>query len=140
MPLTLSPAARRLLDSDRLAHLATIDPDGSPQVTCIWVGLDGDEVVFASLFENRKVQNLARDPRASISVETDVVNDNGLLEHLVLRGTARVTEGGAADLLQHLAHTYLGPDAVFPPMDDPPPGFVVRITPTRAGGMGDWVA
>jgi PPOX class probable F420-dependent enzyme len=138
MALTLSTAARRLLESDRVAHLATIDPDGSPQVTCVWVGLDGDDVVFASLPRNRKIENVARDPRVTLSIETDAVNAHGLLEHLILRGTARITEGGAADLLQDLAHTYLGPDVVFPPMDDPPPGYVVHITPERAGGIGDW--
>jgi hypothetical protein len=61
-----------------------------------------------------------------------------LLEYLVVYGTARVTEGGAAEVLQRLAHTYLGPDVVFPPMPDPPPGFVTRITPERLGGVGPW--
>jgi hypothetical protein len=61
-----------------------------------------------------------------------------LLEYLVVYGTARVTEGGAADTLQRLAHTYLGPDVVFPNMPDPPPGFVTRITPERLGGVGPW--
>ena len=51
---------------------------------------------------------------------------------------ARVTEGGAPAMLQGLAHTYLGPDVVFPPMPNPPPGFVTRITPERFGGVGPW--
>ncbi len=54
--------------------------------------------------------------------------------------SARVTEGGAADLLQRLAVTYLGPDVVFPGMPDPPPEFVTRITPERLGGVGPWRA
>jgi hypothetical protein len=49
-----------------------------------------------------------------------------------------VDEGGAAEVLQRLAHTYLGPDVVFPNMPDPPPGFVTRITPERLGGVGPW--
>jgi hypothetical protein len=50
----------------------------------------------------------------------------------------RVTEGGGAETLQRLAHTYLGPDVVFPNMPDPPPGFVTRITPERIRGLGPW--
>lgn len=49
-----------------------------------------------------------------------------------------VTEGGAPELLARLATTYLGPDVKFPPMDDPPPGFVTRITVARIGGVGPW--
>ena len=56
----------------------------------------------------------------------------GLDEYLVVRGAARVTEGGAAELLQRLAHVYLSPDTRFPPGDNPPPGYVLRITPESA--------
>jgi hypothetical protein len=59
-------------------------------------------------------------------------------EHLIVYGTARITEGGAPELLQRLAYTYVGPDVVFPPMDDPPRGYITRITPERVSGMGDW--
>jgi hypothetical protein len=71
-------------------------------------------------------------------VQSDVVNNWGLREYLVVNGTARITEGGAADLLQRLAHTYLGPDTVFPGMPDPPPGYVTRITIERVSGVGPW--
>jgi hypothetical protein len=57
---------------------------------------------------------------------------------MVVNGTARVTEGGAPELLQRLARTYLGPDVVFPAVPDPPPGFVTRITPRSVGGIGPW--
>ena len=72
----------------------------------------------------------SRAPRSSLP---------GLLQYLVVHGRARVTEGGAPELLQALAHRYLGPDVKFPPMDDPPPGFVLHITPERLGGVGPWV-
>ena len=62
----------------------------------------------------------------------------GLNEYLVIYGTARITEGGAADLLQKLAHTYLGPDVRFPPMDNPPPGFITHISVDQASGVGLW--
>ena len=64
------------------------------------------------------------------------MNEWGLLEYLVVYGTARVTEGGAPEMLQHLAHTYLGPDVVFPPMPDPPPGSSRTTHAQRFGGSG----
>ena len=138
MTFVLAEAARELLESDAVAHVVTIDDDGRPQVTAAWVGVEGDEIVLATIPDQRKLRNLRRDPRVVLSVPSTTTNEWGLLEYLVVYGTARVTEGGAADLLQHLAHTYLGPDVVFPNMPDPPPGFVTRITPERVGGVGPW--
>jgi PPOX class probable F420-dependent enzyme len=136
--ISLPEAARQLLESDAVAHVVTLDPDGSPQVTAAWVGLDGNEIVLATLPDQRKLRNLRRDPRIALSVPSTRINDWGLLEYLVVYGTARITEGGAAEILQRLAHTYLGPDVVFPNMPDPPPGFVTRIAPQRLGGVGPW--
>ena len=130
--------ARRILESDSLAHVTTIDPDGRPQTTLAWVGLEGDEVVFATLPDQRKLRNLRRDPRITISIQTERVTPYGLHEYLVIYGTARVTDGGGPEVLQRLAHTYLGPDVTFPPMPDPPPGFVTRVTVDRLGGVGPW--
>jgi PPOX class probable F420-dependent enzyme len=135
-------SAREVLESARLAHLVTLNPDGSPQVTCVWLGVDGDEIVIASMGENRKVQNIRRDPRVSLSMETDRIatsgRHSGLQQYLVIHGHARVQEGGAAQLLQELAYNYMGPNVKFPPMDNPPPGYVTRITPSRFGGVGPW--
>jgi PPOX class probable F420-dependent enzyme len=130
--------ARRILESDSLAHVTTIDPDGRPQTTLAWVGLEGDEVIFATLPDQRKLRNLRRDPRITISIQTEQVTPYGLHEYLVIYGTARVTDGGGPEVLQRLAHTYLGPDVTFPPMPDPPPGFVTRVTVDRLGGVGPW--
>jgi hypothetical protein len=79
-----------------------------------------------------------RDPRVALSVEGTDVQPPGLKQYVVVHGRARVTEGGAPELLQELAYRYLGPDVTFPPMPDPPPGFVLRITPERIGGVGPW--
>jgi len=136
----LHPEARALLESDAVAHVVTLDADGGPHVTMAWVGLDGDEIVFATLPDQRKLRNLRRDPRVVVSIETARVNEWGLREYLVVHGTARVTEGGGPEVLQRLAHTYLGPDVVFPAMPNPPPGFVTRITPERVSGVGPWAA
>ena len=139
MSVTLSPAALDLLASSRLAHLVTINADGSPQISGVWVKADaGGEIVFASLGARQKLANITRDPRVALSIETDHVNDHGLLEYLVVHGHATITEGGAADLLHDLAHTYLGPDVRFPPMDDPPAGYIAHIAIDRVGGIGDW--
>jgi PPOX class probable F420-dependent enzyme len=134
----IDPKARVLLESDALAHLVTINPDGSPQVSIVWVGLEGDEIVSGHLPLHRKLRNIRRDPRVSLSIEGRDTNPIGLREYLVIHGHARIEEGGAPELLQRLAHVYLGPDVKFPPMDDPPPGYVCRISPERFGGVGPW--
>lgn len=131
-------SARAVLESDALAHLVTLNPDGSPQVSIVWVGLEGDEIVSAHIREQQKLRNIRRDARVVLSLETEVTNPMGLREYLMVRGRARIEEGGAPELLQRLAHTYLGPDVTFPSMPDPPPGFRLRITPERIGGIGPW--
>jgi hypothetical protein len=66
----LPDSARTLIESGSLAHLVTLNPDGSPQVTCIWVGLDQDEIVSGHLpVDLRKLRNVARDPRVALSIE-----------------------------------------------------------------------
>jgi PPOX class probable F420-dependent enzyme len=138
--VAIPDSARPILEGPNLAHLVTIDPDGAPQISCVWVGLDGDEILFASLGPWRKLRNLQRDARVALSVESPDLNHLGMREYLVLQGTARVETGGAAEVLQRLAHVYLGPEVRFPPMDDPPPGSVVRISVDRVGGVGPWTA
>ena len=134
----LNGAARQALQAGHLAHLVTLNDDGGPQVTIVWVGLDGDELVTAHLGAHRKVRNVSRDGRVALSLETGGRDPSGLDHYLVVYGEARVHEGGAPELLQHLAHTYLGPDVRFPPMAAPPPGYVLRITPHRVTGVGPW--
>jgi PPOX class probable F420-dependent enzyme len=136
----LNAEARALIDSGRLAHLVTINPDGSPQVSIVWVGLDGDEVVSGHMADRQKLRNVRRDPRVALSIETGVVNDMGLGEYLVIRGSGRVTEGDAAGLLQRLAHVYLGPTVTFPPGSNHPRGLILRITAEHVGGVGPWAA
>ena len=135
----LPAEARELIESGALAHLVTLSPDGSRQVTCIWVGLGGDELLSGHLAaDQKKLENVRRDPRVTLSFEGTRVRPPGLKEHLVVHGRARIEQGGAPELLQRLAHVYLGPDVKFPPMDDPPPGFVMRTAVERIGGVGPW--
>lgn len=137
--ISLPESARRILESDALGHLVTLNADGSPQVSCVWIGLDGDDLVSGHLSpQQRKLRNVRRDPRVSVSFEGTEIQPPGLKQYLVVHGRATIDEGGAPELLQRLAHIYLGPDVRFPPMADPPPGCVLRITPERLGGVGPW--
>ena len=117
------------------AHIVTINPDGSPHQSMVWVGVVDGEIVSGHLSNQyRKLLNVARDPRVSISVQLPSINNRGLQHYVVVEGTARVTEGGAGELLQRLAHVYLGPDVTFPG-PDAPPGFVLRTTPVKIRGV-----
>ena len=132
----LSPAIRSLVDAGPLAHVVTLGADGSPHVSMAWVGIEGDEIVIATLPDQPKLRNLRRDPRIALSFVTGGRNPIGLDNYVVLHGHARVTEGGGPEILARLAKTYLGPDVVFPPMPNPPPGFVIRITVEQVSGIG----
>ncbi len=134
----LDDAARELIISGAYGHLATIDADGRPHVTLAWFDVDGDELLFATLFEQRKIRNIRRDPRVTVSFSSQELNEHGLRPYVVVRGVARITEGGAPETLQRLAYRYIGPDAVFPPMPDPPAGFVTRIAVESVSGVGPW--
>jgi hypothetical protein len=104
----------------------------------VWIGLDGDAIVTAHLAEYQKIRNIRRDPRVVLTVETGVLNAAGLTEYLIVHGHATVKEGGAPALLNRLAKVYLGPDVTFPPMSNPPEGYVLSISVDRVGGIGPW--
>jgi PPOX class probable F420-dependent enzyme len=136
-PVTLSTEVREVVESGRLAHFTTIAKDGRPHTTIVWVGLDGDDVVIGKLQADQKVANIERDARVSLSIEAEG-DQWGMQHHLVIEGTARVVRGGAPALLQTLAQRYIGPGTVFPPMPNPPEGFIIRVTPTKIRGLGPW--
>ena len=119
--MKIPDSVRTVLDGPGLAHLVTIEPDGRPQVSIVWVGLDGDEIVAGHLPEHRKIRNMRRDPRVALSVEAGTRNQLGLDEYLVVHGRARITEGGAAELLQRL-----------PSLDE---ATLARAKADRAGGL-----
>src|SRR3990172_2676147 len=136
--MKLPDSARKLIASGAHAHLVTLNPDGSPQVTVVWAGLEGDDIVAAHLYELKKVRNLRRDGRVAVTFESDTNSALGLKEYLVVYGKARIEEGGAPELLQRLAYIYLGPGVKFPQMANPPPGFITRIRIERISGVGPW--
>ncbi len=74
---TLPDSARELIESGALAHLVTLNADGSPQVTCVWMGIEGDELVCAHLPRHQKVRNMERDPRVVVSFEGTRIHPPG---------------------------------------------------------------
>jgi PPOX class probable F420-dependent enzyme len=132
-------SAKDLIRSGALGHLSTIGREGAPQVTGVWVAVDGDDLLTAHLNAGQqKLQNVRRDPRVAVSFQGSAIRPPGLLEYLVVYGRATIEEGGAPELLQELAHVHLGPEVRFPAMDDPPPGVRMRITAERVAGVGPW--
>jgi PPOX class probable F420-dependent enzyme len=128
-----------LIERGPLAHLATINPDGSPQVTVIWIGLDGDDIVSGHMHLSQKVRNVRRDPRVSLSFDAPRRPGTFLADHAVLQATATVEEGGARELLERLGKVYVGRDFAFPAPEGAD-GFVLRYSITRIGGVGPWMA
>ena len=137
--MTLPGSAKELIRSGPLGHLVTIDDPGAPQVTCVWVAVDGEDLLTGHLDpQQKKLKNIRRESRVALSFEGSTLRPPGLREYLVVYGRATIEEGGAPELLQELARVYLGPDVRFPPMDDPPPGVRARIAVERVGGIGPW--
>lgn len=134
----LSPELRELVESGPLAHLSTINADGSPQVSVIWIGLDGDDLVSGHLGRYVKVRNIERDPRAVLSFAAPRRPGVVMHPYAVLRTLATVEPSdGTWDLLNRLTKTYVAPDAEFPAPRTP--GFIIRYSVQRIGGVGPWV-
>jgi PPOX class probable F420-dependent enzyme len=129
---------RELIESGPLAHLSTINPDGSPQVTVIWIGLDDGVIVSGHMRRNQKVKNIERDPRVVLSFSAPRDHTAFLNPYAVLRARATVQPSDAAwDLLNRLTKIYMSPDRDFPAPRGP--GYVVRYEIERISGVGPWV-
>jgi len=135
----ITQAVRNLLATGPLGHVVTVDPDdGTPHVTLAWVGVDGDELVWATFFDQFKIDCLRADSRIAISFQAKEHTGLGLHPYLVVQGTARIDEGGALEVMDRLAESYIGPGAVFP-MREVPPGLVIHVAVDRIYGVGPWV-
>ncbi|HEY3471798.1 MAG TPA: PPOX class F420-dependent oxidoreductase [Amycolatopsis sp.] len=128
MALTLPDAVRALIDGKNFATVATLDPDGGPQTSVVWVGLDDGDLVFSATEDRRKVRNLRRDPRLSVSI-TDAGNP---YRHTQLRGTAVITPDPGKTLPKTLSHKYLAQDP--PPEGPETERVVVRLKVTKIAG------
>jgi PPOX class probable F420-dependent enzyme len=132
MPAVLNEAARRLLDRPNPAVLGTINRDGSPQTSVVWVGRDGDDLLISSAAGRRKVLNVTRDPRVSLCAY-DLADPETYVE---VRGLAAVSEDPGRRLAVALAEQYEGPGGGQAFLDLPPEvvRVVIRITPQRTAG------
>jgi PPOX class probable F420-dependent enzyme len=141
--MKLDDHARVLIGSGTDATLVTLNPDGGPQVSVVWMTLrttlDGDdELVSAHLLEHQKIRNIRRDGRVAVTILS--LDRSGMMTpYLSIQGTARVEEGGAPELLAELAKTMIGPDAHFPP-PNAPPGYLTRVRIEKVGGVGPWAS
>ena len=136
---TLPAELRELIESGPLAHLTTINADGSPQVSVIWIGLDGDDVVSGHMNWYAKLRNIERDPRVVLSFEAPRDRGAFLNPYAVLRARAAIEPSdGAWDLLNRLTKVYLSPGTDFPAPRGP--GYIVRYSVERVSGVGPWAA
>ncbi|MGW1743920.1 PPOX class F420-dependent oxidoreductase [Nocardia sp. NPDC001965] len=129
MTIELNEEARRLLDGKNFATVATIEPDGRPQTSVVWMDREGDSILFSSTTGRRKVRNLARDPRIGLTV-FDSANPYRSVD---IQGTAELIEDPEKALPLRLSRKYLGQDP--PPEPEHIRRFVVRVTPERITGF-----
>ena len=129
---------RAVIESGPIAHLSTINPDGSPQVTCIWIGLDGDEIVSGHMSHKRLVQNIEREPRVVLSFTAPPEPGAFLNPYATIRSHATIETGEHAwNLLDRLSKVYMGTGANFPAPRGS--GYLARYKIERIGGIGPWV-
>ncbi|MEU0988981.1 PPOX class F420-dependent oxidoreductase [Streptomyces sp. NPDC005953] len=132
MTAELSDDLRTLLDSPVFVNIATIQPDGSPQVSPVWVKRDGDDVLISTTVGRRKEQNLRRDPRVTVLVQPF----DAPYTYAEIRGTASLATEGGQELIDELSVKYTGKKyAEFNPTSaQDAPRVVVRITPRKVVG------
>jgi PPOX class probable F420-dependent enzyme len=125
----LDEVARALVDGTNPAVLATVNPDGSPQTSVVWVGRDGDDVLISTTAGLKKERNLLRDPRTSLLV----IDENDPERYVEIRGTAKITEDADREIAQLLAEKYEGKGAGQEYADLPPEVIrtLIRITPDK---------
>jgi len=128
MAFSLNDETRRLLDGRHFAVLATINPDGGPQASAMWVGREGDDVLFSTVAGRRKHRNLLRDPRVSVTV----LDSADPYNYVELRGTTTFTEDVGRKFDIGLSWTYDGKD----PDEDTPEAvrLIGRIVVEKATG------
>jgi len=123
----LSPEAKALFDAPEYATIATIEPDGRPQLSVVWIERDGEDLLVSTIKGRRKHSNIVRDPRVTVLVYP---KDNPY-SYVEVRGTASMTEAGGRELIDRLSAQYSGVDPY--PGDEGTDNVrvVVRITPEK---------
>ena len=131
MAIPLPQSVRKIMQDKAYGHVVTFNADGKPQVTMVWMDVDGDEVLFNTADGRLKPRTLRRDPRAIISVQ----DRNDPQSYMVFHGKASVTEAGADDHIDKLAKRFLGADK-YPFRRPGEKRLVVRVKVDRIGGYG----
>ncbi|OEV10025.1 PPOX class probable F420-dependent enzyme [Streptomyces sp. Amel2xB2] len=128
----LSDELKQVLDTPVFVNIATIQPDGSPQVSPVWVKRDGDDLLISTTTDRRKTRNLERDPRVSVVVQPA----DAPYSYAEIRGTVTMTTEGGKELIDELAQKYVGKNyAEFNPgWEQDAERVVVRVTPRRIAG------
>lgn len=133
----LNAPARALLGSNAVAHLWTKNPDGSPQVSVVWVLIDDDVILLGASAGSRKVRNLRLNPKVVMSIEDVERNERGYQRHLIVRGTATVSDGPDEELLERLGAIYR--DGERHPLQEMGDSTrTVSIAIDRISGLGPW--
>jgi PPOX class probable F420-dependent enzyme len=127
--VSLNTATRRLLDGKNFATVATLNADGAPQSSVVWVTREGDAVLFSTTSGRQKLRNLARDPRVSVSV-FETANPYNSVE---IRGRAELIEDKDKALPKTLSHKYLGIDPPAESADEL--RMIVRVIPEKVSGF-----
>ncbi|MFD7796648.1 PPOX class F420-dependent oxidoreductase [Streptomyces sp. NPDC059759] len=133
MSAELSDDLKKLIDDNPVfATIATIQPDGSPQLTITWLGRDGDDLLVSTTVGRRKEKNLRDDPRITVMINPP----NAPYTYAEIRGTAELTTEGGQELIDELSRKYTGRDyADFNPASkDDAERVVVRVTPRKVVG------
>jgi PPOX class probable F420-dependent enzyme len=131
--ITLSDDLKKYLDDNTVfATVATIQPDGSPQLSVVWITRDGDDLLISTTVGRRKERNLRRDPRTTVMINPQ----NKPYTYAEIRGTATVTAEGGQELINELSRKYTGKDyADFNPASkDDAERVVVRVSPRKVVG------
>jgi PPOX class probable F420-dependent enzyme len=134
--MQIPDSARDLLASGPLGHVVALHADGRPHVTLAWAGLDGDDLVFSTFYDQHKMRDFARDPRVSISFQAKDHGGEGLHPYVVVEGRVTVSEGGALEVMDRLSPAYIGRDRF--PLRDAPVGATFRVAIERIYGVGPW--
>jgi len=131
MPIVLPQSVKKLLQDKAYGHVVTFNAKGNPQLTMVWMDVEGDEVLFNTADGRKKPQNLRNDPRIIVSVQAR----NDPQAYAVFYGKARITETGADDHIDKLAKRFLNADK-YPFRQPGEKRLVVRISVDRIGGYG----
>jgi PPOX class probable F420-dependent enzyme len=128
----LTPLARELIEGKNFAHVATIMPDGSPQVTPVWIDLEDDWILFNTAEGRIKPQNIRRDPRVAISI----VDQERPYRAAFIRGrVVDITSVGGDAHIDKMAKKYLGVDS-YPNRREGEVRLIVTVQPEHISGMG----